>query len=244
MNKEKEELLKNPLVKEIAQTFAALLNETKETLPNKFWDDFVRENTKPKEWEILSVIDEKGIIYNVVGDRVPLLYAPLNYILNVNIYKINSVKRLSDGEVFTVGDNFRVHPGIHLHKIHSFRIDGDALAVLAEDFPKYTYYLPHLIKEKQAIFTTFDSKPVYEGDEYWIVFQNYSGKKSEATEDCLKTKHWDELVKFSTREKAEEYILMNKPCLSVNDVISFTLSESVHIKRLQEELTNLAKSKI
>lgn len=46
-------------------------------------------------------------------------------------------------------------------------------------------------------------------------------------------------LKFSTKEAAEEYILMNKPCLSINDVNSdFSIT-----KYRMKQLKKLVKSR-
>jgi len=95
------------------------------------------------EWEVVELIFWSGektkdylVIQNwLAGDK------------RYDKWSIHSVKRLSDGEVFTVSDVFWVYPGHNKHTIKSFHIDGAFLAVLAEDFPKYTYYLPHLLKQ-------------------------------------------------------------------------------------------------
>lgn len=45
---------------------------------------------------------------------------------------------------------------------------------------------------------------------------------------------------FSTKEKAEEYIIMNKPCLSINDVLS--VGQRVIVD--EGKLKQIVKSKI
>lgn len=64
----------------------------------------------------------------------------------------------------------------------------------------------------------------------------------ENTIDCVLSKnelYQDEFYKtFSTRELASEYVLRNKPCLSVNDIVGKSKSSMI------SELVELAKSKI
>ena len=48
---------------------------------------------------------------------------------------------------------------------------------------------------------------------------------------------------FSTKEKAEEYILLNKPCLSLND-IKFAISKINNPEEKRNKLKTLVKLKI
>lgn len=84
------------------------------TKPKKEATDTLPKKEEPKEWEILSFKQNTGITdlwtkfdkgwcrnSNGVAVTVPYTY---NGILSNPLYNIHSVKRLSDGEVFTVGD--------------------------------------------------------------------------------------------------------------------------------------------
>src|SRR5690606_3435836 len=88
------------------------------------------------------------------------------------------------------------------------------------------------------LFTTEDGVDVYEGD---IVYSLETDRKSrrkykvcsvlESTTDkvpgCISSDGFNALFPqdgdkiFSTPEAAEEYILLNKPCLSMKDVIDY-----------------------
>lgn len=251
MNKD---LLNNPEVKEIAEKFALNKICKLSDIANSYdFDDFVREQTKPKEWEILQFTNKHNNVewwtkQQFTGDfRLEATdhYQSINQLLANENLQINSVKRLSDGEVFTVGDEVTViDDGGKEFKstIHHFTYTSgvDIIDVyFTQQTTAYNIVYLKIEKAKQPLFKTNDGVDVFEGDEVWVITCDYSGINKYKAEDLSRLSSC-----FSTRKKAEEYILMNKPCLSVNDVMSFTLSESVHIKRLQEELTNLAKSKI
>jgi hypothetical protein len=103
-------------------------------------------------------------------------------------------------------------------------------------------------EQKPILFTTEDGKPVYIGETYW---------KVTILEQCWKA---DEMLMrielsqppsyfkyFSTKEAAEQYILENKPCLSMVYIISYgggydTRGE--YAKVYTEELKKLANTKI
>lgn len=233
--KSKQELLQNPLVKEIAQNFAETIREyhfDKDIL----WRDFVKSNEPVREWEILSIETDyhRMDVENGMVKVASWASRPVEELLK-NGYEIKKVRRLSDGEQFCVGDNTQVG------EITSFEIQGQNMIAKGSDFE---WHLNQLEKAKRVIFTTDDHINIYEGDEYFFCGEPLVVYSSKAVwydiDGALQNtgnKH------FSTREKAEEYITLNKPCLSVSDVLSFTFSESVHVKRLQEQLLELAKSK-
>jgi|SRR6185503_8467787 len=70
----------------------------------------------------------------------------------------------------------------------------------------------------KVLFVTEDNVPVYEGDYYYCVNRdfNHYGRSN-----GLGWYHPESGEKyFSTKEKADEYILMNKPLLSLNDILN------------------------
>ena len=79
-------------------------------------------------------------------------------------------------------------------------------------------------KAKQPLFTTEDGVDIFEGDKVYYIETN------DTTENSFKVNEYtiqysgrflsdNTLHSFSTKEKAEEYILLNKPVLSLNDVM-------------------------
>ena len=153
--------------------------------------------------------------------------------LSKGIWSIHSVKRLSDSEVFTVGDNTKYGC------IDEFYIKNNHLlaTTVLESSGKY---LKDLQKTKQPLFKTEDGKEIYEGDNtfgidekyQFLKFNGWVWKKNESPNKLHKH--------FSTKEKAEEYIIMNKPCLSINDVLS--VGQRVIVD--EGKLKQIVKSKI
>jgi hypothetical protein len=85
------------------------------------------------------------------------------------------------------------------------------------------------IKYPDKLFTTNDNVDIYRGDEYYSIndFWEITEHDTRIIINCNPT--------FSTKEAAKEYILMNKPCLSLNDVFStVTWLENSNRKLLKE----------
>jgi hypothetical protein len=82
---------------------------------------------------------------------------------------------------------------------------------------------------KTSLFITEDGVETFDGDEYWKVinFICYHVNSSVGDEGKSNEARLDGKELFSTKELAKEYILMNKPCLSLNDVIKHTNIDSV-----------------
>jgi hypothetical protein len=187
----------------------------------EFWEEI-------KEYEILSFIGGSGRIYN--SDEV------FNFGCDGGP-SIFSVKRLSDGEIFTVGDEISnsKYPRFK-GKIEKFKRGDSTLQVYYDGFDS----LKDIQKVKPVLFTTHDGADVREGDRVWYFNQGYKLWDSKADPKF----HNDEqrFHYFSTKEAAEEYILMNKPLnLSIREICNFQGSmDSVF---LEDYLKKLVKSK-
>jgi hypothetical protein len=118
----------------------------------EFWEEIVE-----KDYEILEYKTESGLTL-----KAPFLEDSEHFYINQRC-KIHSIKRLSDGEIFTIGDKVN-HPlfsgnGI----IKSFRtntINNNLMRIKVNFIKKYedsddsVCFLKHLSKIKQPLFTT------------------------------------------------------------------------------------------
>lgn len=224
--KSKQELLQNPLVKEIAQKYAQKVIDGSLAIPKSaLWDDFVKSNEPVREWEILEYLLEHS---QLIG----------HYCAG----KIKSVKRLSDGIVFSVGDI------THAGEITSFEIQGQNMIAKGSDFE---WHINQLEKDKLPLFITTDGKPVYEGDAFWQIYSGWGMTQPK----LYRANNQDKIQyvqTFSTEQAAQEYITLNKPCLSVSDVTKIAgqypenyFKNTPHIvyQFTLDELITLAKSK-
>lgn len=205
----------------------------------EFWQPIVE-----LEYEILSFTNSEDLIYekgskNRFNAKYQMYRHTEEECLSEKGFKIHSVKRLSDNQIFTVGDNTKYGC------IDQFYIKNNHLMVttVLEYIGKH---LKDIIKIKKPLFTTEDSVDIFEGDIFWNI--NYQFQLS----DLQVTNNKYELIflnkenrckQFSTKEKAEEYILMNKPCLSLND-IEFAILKTNNAEEKRNKLKELVKSKL
>ena len=104
---------------------------------------------------------------------------------------------------------------------------------------------------EQPLFTSEDGVDIFKRDNiYWVNINTfdkvncnkYNDDLGEISIKSLLSKKYEcKAVGFSTKEKAEEYILLNKPCLSYNDVLN---AVKIRNKNTFETLKDLVKSKI
>lgn len=170
--------------------------------------------------------------------------------LKDSYYTIHSVKRLSDGEVFTIGD--KVNSEIFdksCQTIFTITIDcttNNKIQIWVNNNNKSRFwYLENVTKIKQTLFTTEDGVDIYEGDDFYFVKIKNSNSLDFIWEISTPNSSFvyePEFEKyFSTKKAAEEYIIMNKPCLSINDIINST---SFKFRTIVDELKTKVKIKL
>lgn len=231
------------------------------------WKEYWEE-VKEKEYEILSFINKNDQIFEKTWQS-PLyhhFYITFGFLLeeiltgNDNLnritdkdlrsyqyqvkleeFKIYSVKRLSDGEIFTIGDKYRNTAGTFT--ISNFDITDTELRVYAKEFGYGI--LSELKKVKQPLFKTEDGVSMYTGNTVWYTNINYRNLKN-----CI----WSSIVEetepftpikglFSTKEAAEEYVVLNKPVLSIKDVLD-NVPNNVVYDYIKPKLEELVKQKL
>ena len=152
---------------------------------------------------------ENGIIKDV---EVNLLKYPH--------WKIFSIKRLSDNEVFSIGD--KCTNGI----ITGFKLDsngtpysgGIGISFHTEE-RTITEGLKRCEKAKPVLFVTEDCVEIFEGQYYCHTNPNFEILESKGdiiSGNLIGKKGY---YYFSSKEKAQEWIILNKPCLSINDLV-------------------------
>lgn len=179
-------------------------------------EQFKESKQAKPEWEIMSLKDGNNI-YNRAGDITYMWRAhtvDLEWALSRG-YGIYSVKRLSDADEFTIGDKFTANAGCTL-TIKRFDITEIGVQVLSNEFGMW------LLQEikKAPILTTQDGVDILDGCLHVCSLGKTTFEISECRADLIQKGHHDYYLYFSSRSKAEEYILMNKPLLSMNDLIS------------------------
>jgi len=212
----------------------------------EFWQEIVE-----KDYEILSFYSDTKSLAFPQRDGL-FACSPLNSLnkgfytaqemlsMTFNKFTIKSIKRLSDGEIFTIGDKLHItfnKPNI-IKELISFEITDHLYLKLKDSLGTVITTMNNLEKPKTPLFTTEDGVDIFESDDIYEVtslqlfptkWRSYYGNNG---------KPLIGKIYFSNKEKAEEYILMNKPCLSYGEV-----QEYLKVKDCNKVL-DLAQSKI
>lgn len=196
----------------------------------------------PEFWE---KIEEEYEILTITPDINNIAYKPFQHIeeykgaldgVTERYWQIHSIKRLSDSEIFTLGDKVEDH--------------SKAISKISLDDEKYTRMIPWLetgnkyngitlrhAKKVKRLFTTKDGVDIYEGMGCWEVL-NHDLSIHEVDSSSLHILRegldYKDRKAFSTKEAAEEYILFNKPLLTLQDLIDECLysGDIEHFKEL------------
>jgi hypothetical protein len=197
-----------------------------ENLP-EFW-----EKIKEQEYKILSfskpkiieagnnifTLRENGNYFNHSNPNFGIGIAtglPISYFLSPEQgHEIHSIQRLYDGEIFTIGDEIEFYGDEFI--ITDFSIDLDWGGQIRVGRMGGAIAFSGIKKLKKPLFKTEDGVEVYEGDDVYIM-DNYFLKYIEKVSELQAYKTWR--LTFKYKEKAKEYILMNKPCLSLQEII-------------------------
>lgn len=139
-------------------------------------------------------------------------------------WDIRVAKRLSDGEVFKIGDIIKTHEHGPHHQIDSISLSKGKDSLKRGIWINYQGGSQHFsmsIKVKNKLLTTEDGVDIYVGDETWMLHKNswYLSPKPIKHNNLSwfqvgEPAHWS----FSTKEAAENFMFNHKPCLSFDDV--------------------------
>lgn len=207
-------------------------------------DNILESNTTycsniTKYLEFWKKVDEKDyeIISYISKDRIYLTNLGFNSNMN-SLYNIHSVKRLLDGIIFSINDDI-LEQNEH-SKIESFKVRGEDIVIkINHQVTKGSSVI--LLKSNfnhlKPLFRTEDGIDIFNNVYFWYVTPVFTVYKdivplkntiSNASYENLLAYSKGHHVKFSTKEKAEEYILLNKPQYSLNDILK-KLSECNNI---------------
>lgn len=159
-------------------------------------------------------------------------------------YEIKSVRRNSDGVVFTIGDKIQ-----HLNyttdsynapicRIISF---GDTVQLIRNH--NYQSESSVILKcaqhAKKPLFTTEDGKDIFDGGIYYEIRtgQGWLISSKHAREGDHR---FPSIKNLSTKEAAEEWILMNKPLITLKDLYDHSVRNGFDLN----ELRRLVKSRL
>ena len=253
----------------------------------EFWEKVVK-----KDYEILCIKHKKNKCF----------YRNSIDLRNLNFYDIHSVKRLSDGKVFNIGENattalnnygpitafeincnrmyirtngsskgtfscnikdlkvfkklFTTEDGVDIFEgdlYHAVTKKNNKMLINlnaekeAPNFPpiwsmkdficfSYRKKAQEYIDNHEILFSTADGVDIFEGDKYHsVILYNLQYKGWFKAQKINKGKYTDaeSCIVFSTEKEAKQYILMNKPCLSLKDVGNIISFESYYLKEIK-----------
>jgi hypothetical protein len=206
-----------------------------------FWEEVVE-----KDYEILSFGFNKGEDRTLVDghykrldlgyDRGFSLDTMLGLTKSKTGYYIKSVKRLSDGGIFTVDDfynkkrDYTYGGKMTKFKIHEIKL-SEVHGITFTYYRRESVYNAHLLSDNltkiSKIFTTEDSVDIFKGDFCCVVSKNYNRYPAVCTYvvDNESIFHRpDANYYFSTTNAASEFLKLNTKLLSILDVME-TLKE-------------------
>jgi hypothetical protein len=157
-------------------------------------------------------------------------------------WNIFSVKRISDGEVFSIGNSITGATYKDPRKIEEIILDGDDEIALGQG-KGYTA-LVDAVKCKTPLFLTNDGVEVFIGDIIHVVQSCLNGI-DRIMVVTFRPEDYPTFKVFSTKKAAEDYIVKNKYALSIEDfwdVVNMPTSnfnKSTHMKQLVRERLGL-----
>lgn len=171
----------------------------------------------PEFWEEIIDEDYKIISYCNIFD--PEITSPVK---NDLCRQILSVERFSDNKVFSIGDTFYLSGNtFNKYIIDELFLDENYKVIVCASGEEGCYSLNTLKKVDSVTFKTEDGVELTEKDEFWVVTQekcNLVGNRSHTYPDFSKDK--SKYLRFSSLEEANKYRVLNKDCLSLQDVFN------------------------
>lgn len=202
---------------------------------NFYWEgSWFNPNNYPEFWE--EIIEKDYEILEIQGKYGSISSYKEQYDSDLKDKSIYKIKRLSDDEIFTIDDIVIGNSNIK-YNISSFVINGRFGKIIING---HDIHLNECTKVKQPLFTTEDCVDIFDGNEFYFIAQNFSGNTCGKLKAKLGVLAEFSEARFSTKEKAEEYILMNKPCLSFQDIIN----TKIYAPLFMEDIKKLVKQKL
>jgi hypothetical protein len=196
-----------------------------------------QHNNKVYTWDSKQFRCEGGVI-----DLSCVLKGYVGTFKDGNKIYIYAVKRLSDGIVFTVGDRVKQSNVKHnnIFTIAGFEMDVNNEHLLA--IGNGGIKLKKIEHYKAPLFKTEDGLEIFPGDSTYIVGNGFSISHTGEL-------YWNpQRPTFSNKQAAEEYVLLNKPCLSIKEIAPIigqcNNTTYIDLDSLTEKLKKLVKGRL
>lgn len=191
----------------------------------EYWEEVIE-----KDYEILSYLKKGSTTCTTTKRRGGESHE--------EFWNIHSVKRLSDGEVFTVGDKIKVYQHGSTKTIDKISEENDRVSFKNGIWFVYDSggcTIDHAIKQTQPIFLSHDGKDIFAGDEIWYVNKE-SLDFDHFTTHANVTFRSDINAYFLTQEEAKDYIERNKPRLSIEDCFKILQKSFLYGNGFEKEI--------
>ena len=183
-------------------------------------------------------------------------HTPLEHLLNGQHFNIiYKVKRLSDNKIFRIGDKVRdsLTDNLTNNKVQTISHfqrgncpDGTSYFTIC--FESGTTAGLNSIIKTEFLFTTEDGFNVHYNDKVYGVYLPTFGIQEYCWESNFKAFNNTSLSKdvkyFFKKENAEDYVLLNKPCLSINDVDKMFDNTSICRSKQLDYLKQIVKLRL
>tara|TARA_R110000868_G_scaffold1452_5_gene11425 strand:- start:7167 stop:8054 length:888 start_codon:yes stop_codon:yes gene_type:complete len=190
------------------------------------------EEVVENDYEIVSYWSPR------IGDTKYLYYEgheDWDNISKSQCHSIHSVKRLSDGEVFTVGDRVRVTECGSIKTVDSIAVENISTFLKNGAWIFYNTGVCHLdgvTKVKQPIFLTHDGKDIFAGDKLWWVNKKTFYSKYFVPTPSV-TFFSDLNAYFLTKEAAEDYVEKNKGLFTTDDGVEVREGDMIYVTNIE-----------
>lgn len=217
----------------------------------------VKKEKKP-EYTILSLKSDKEKVYiEEFGEKGFSMFKNnreywIEHRLNLLHWNIYSIRRESDGEIFTIGDSV-THclddrdRGI----IYSFEITNNKEILVRfggvrDCDTNYLYKNTiSVLNKKTKLFTTEDGVDIYKGDKFFYIHPSYDKNTvwSACASDNIEYNHKNSFYtkKFSTEEKLKEYLFNNNQLFSLQMLLNNFTFSTLEKNKLLEIAKTLSK---
>lgn len=184
----------------------------------------------PEYWEEVIEKDYEIISYVAKDNPTNITTKRRGAHLHEEYWTIHKVKRLSDGEIFTVGDRAKVYEYGSIKTIDSMDLITKCSSMKQGIWLNYnsgSSHIIHAIKQKQPIFLTHNGQDIFEGDTVWYVNKERLDLDHFTTHSNI-TFRSDINAYFLTKEAAEDYIKRNKVLFTTADGVGIKKGNMVH----------------
>ena len=215
------------------------------------------------DWE--EVVEHKYIVIRYKDSAGNIYYRKFNGKFTINLQyeydedklinrelSIDTIRRVSDGVNFSVGDKVVwdwIESGLPYFTITKFFYKDNQLKFATKegsDFRLNKMLLSHY--KSEVLYRSYDGYDICEGDAFHAVQKN----SFNTIENCqYKIDNESNYLIFKNKDNMYEYVWLNKPCLSINDVAKvYVTANRKYPKRPSgwekqaEQLIEIVKKKI